>query len=165
MVYAGNFYGRRDLSVIAHVLADMKRDGDISAAGFQFHLYSNLTEQDRGLIRELALDDVVQVHGSVNYQEGQQSMREADILFLLSGDDVYYAVPFKFFDYLRANRPILAVAPKTSMIARLMAEVDCGECADFANSFDIRRALCSLISGQHTYSFEGADSDRFVRGE
>jgi glycosyltransferase involved in cell wall biosynthesis len=159
MLYAGNFYGRRDLSVIAPVLAEMKHDGDISASDFQFHLYANLTERDRALIREWDLYDVVQVHGLVSYQEAQRLMRKADILFLLSGDDVSYAVPFKFFDYLRAKRPIFAVAPKTSMIARLMDDVDCGECADFASSTDIRRALCQLIAGHNSYSF--AEADKF----
>jgi glycosyltransferase involved in cell wall biosynthesis len=157
MVYAGNFYGKRDLSVIARVLADMKRCGDISAAVFRLHLYSRLATQDRAMIKELGLDDIIQVHGVVSYQEVQRLMCGADILFLLSGDDVNYAVPFKFFDYIRANRPIFAVAPKESMIARLMTEVDCGECVDLADSSDIRQTLSNLISTPQSYSFEGAD--------
>jgi glycosyltransferase involved in cell wall biosynthesis len=156
MVYAGNFYGRRQLSVIAHVLADMMRDGDISSTGFRLHLYSNLSVQDQKLIKELGLEGIVQVYGPVSYQEVQRLMRQADLLFLLSGDDVSYAVPFKFFDYLRANRPILAIAPKKSMVARLMAELDCGEHADFSSNADIRRALSKMITGRSTYSFEGA---------
>ena len=157
MVYAGNFYGRRQLSVIAPVLAEMVRDGEISAAGFRLHLYSSLRAQDLGLIRDLRLEDIVEVHGVVPYQEIQEVMRQSDILFLLSGDDVCYAVPFKFFDYLRANRPMLAVAPKGSMVERLMSEVDCGEYAVFSDGADIRRALSTLIAGRNSYSFDGAD--------
>ena len=156
MVYAGSFYGRRQFSVIAPVLAEMVRDGEISAAGFRLHLYSSLRAQDLGLIRDLRLDDIVEVHGVVPYQEIQEVMRQSDILFLLSGDDFSYAVPFKFFDYLRANRPMLAVAPKGSMVERLMSEVDCGEYADFANRAEIRRALSKLIANRGSYSFEGA---------
>ena len=157
MVYAGKFYGRRQLSVIAPVLAAMVRDGEISAAGFRLHLYSNLRAQDHGLIRDLRLEDLVEVHGLVPYQEIQEVMRQSDILFLLSGDDVSYAVPFKFFDYLRAERPMLAVAPKGSMVERLMSEVDCGECAGFSDRGEIRRALSTLIASRNSYSFEGAD--------
>ena len=157
MVYAGNFYGRRQLSVIAPVLAEMVRDGEISAAGFRLHLYSSLRAQDHGLIRDLRLEDLVEVHGLVPYQEIQEVMRQSDILFLLSGDDVSYAVPFKFFDYLRANRPMLAVAPKGSMVERLMSEVDCGEYAVFSDEAEIRRALSKLIASRNSYSFEGAD--------
>jgi glycosyltransferase involved in cell wall biosynthesis len=157
MMYAGNFYGKRQLSVILPVLAEMIRDGEISAAGFRLHLYSILSAQDLRLIKDLCLEDMVEVHDLVPYQEIQEVMRQSDILFLLSGDDVSYAVPFKFFDYLRANRPMLAVAPKGSMVERLMSEVDCGECAGFSDRGEIRRALSTLIASRNSYSFEGAD--------
>lgn len=156
MVYAGNFYGKRQLSVILPVLAEMVRDGEISAAGFRLHLYSSLSAQDHALIRDLRLEDIIEVHGLVPYQEIQDIMRQSDILFLLSGDDVSYAVPFKFFDYLRANRPMLAVAPEGSMVERLMSEVDCGEYAVFTDAVQIRRALSKLIANRGSYSFDGA---------
>ena len=93
----------------------------------------------------------------VSYQEIQRVMRKADILFLLSGDDVSYAIPYKFFDYLSVRRPILAVASKQSMVERLMATVDCGEYADFSDPAEIRRALTKLIANSRSYSFEGVD--------
>ena len=52
---------------------------------------------------------------------------------------------------------MLAVAPKGSMVERLMSEVDCGEYAVFTDGAEIRRALSTLIAGRNSYSFDGAD--------
>ena len=35
---------------------------------------------------------------------------------MLSGSNVKYAIPYKIFDYISVQRPILAVAPKNSEV-------------------------------------------------
>lgn len=157
MVYAGNFYGKRQLSVIAPVLAELLRGNAISAATFRLHLYSDLRDEDSGVISDFGLEDIVEVHDLVPYHQIQEIMSRSDLLFLLSGDDVSYAVPFKFFDYLRAGRPMLAVAPRGSTVEKIIAEVDCGEYADYSDESDIRRALHRLLNRREPYSFDGAE--------
>jgi hypothetical protein len=157
MLYAGNFYGTRRLSVIAAVLAELLTKGEISAETFQFHLYTALNSADRSLIRELRIDSLIHVHSQVPYQEIKRLMVLSDILFLPSGDDVAYAVPFKFFDYLSARRPILAVAPKGSSVYRLMQSVDCGEFAEFGETAAILEAVRSLIRKNKSYTFNGSE--------
>jgi hypothetical protein len=157
MLYAGNFYGTRRLSVIAAVLAELLTKGEISAETFQFHLYTSLNSADRSLIRKLRIDSLIHVHSQVPYQEIKRLMVLSDILFLPSGDDVAYAVPFKFFDYLSARRPILAVAPKGSSVYRLMQSVDCGEFAEFGETAAILEAVRSLIRKNKSYTFNGSE--------
>jgi hypothetical protein len=157
MLYAGKFYGARRLSVIAPVLAQLLTRGEISAETFQFHLYTVLNSRDRSLIRELRIESLIHVHSEVSYQEIKGVMVRSDILFLPSGDDVAYAVPFKFFDYLSARRPILAVAPKDSSVHRLMQSVDCGEFAEFGETAAILEALKTLIRKNKSYTFNGSE--------
>ena len=160
MIYAGNFYGNRRLSLIAPALAKMLQAGEITAASFQFQIFSKLLPEDYALIEQLGLETVIKVQEPVSYREIKKLMSESDILFLPSGDDVVYAVPFKFFDYLSARRPVLAVAPAESGVSRLMQQVDCGEFAAVNDSAEIYRSLQTMIRKERVYSFDG--SQRFL---
>lgn len=158
MLYAGNFYGRRQFSVIAHVLSEMRNQEAISSDGFRITLYSNLSPGDLALTHELGIQDLIDVREPVPYQQVREEMCRSDLLFLLSGDDVNYAVPFKFFDYLWARKPIFAIAPGDSMIARLMRRIDCGEVAEYGNVEAARRALSKVIHQRRDYTFAGAEA-------
>jgi glycosyltransferase involved in cell wall biosynthesis len=161
MVYAGTLYGSRRLEVIAPVLAEMLAAGEITPSTFRFNLYTERTPRDHALIDRLGLGTIIQVHEPVSYDLIKRIMRASDILFLPSGDDVPYAVPYKFFDYLSVRRPILAVAPRASGVGRLMESVDCGELAEFGNAHQIRQKLGMLLRGERRYTFDGAERFRW----
>jgi glycosyltransferase involved in cell wall biosynthesis len=163
MLYAGRLYGTRRLAVIAPALAQMLRANEVSAETFQFHVYAPLKSEDTLSIEEQQIEDLVHVHKTVPYEEIREIMAQSDILFLPSGDGHAYAVPFKFFDYLSARRPILAIAPKESSVHQLMHLVDCGEFAEFGNTASILRALRTLIHGEKSYTFAGAEQFRWEK--
>lgn len=157
MIYAGTFHGRRRLSVIAPALAQLLREGVISEDSFCFNIYSRLRDRDYALIDELGISGIVQVQERVPYDKILTVMRSSDILFLPSGDEVQYAVPFKFFDYLSVGRPILAVAARQSTVDQLMRSIECGEFAEIGNTSAIAGALKLLLQQEKSYSFNGAE--------
>jgi glycosyltransferase involved in cell wall biosynthesis len=157
MIFAGNLRRSRRLLAIAPVLGQMLAAGEISPTTFRFHIYTERAARERTMLKQLGLEAVIETHEPVSYEAIKQIMLSADILFLPSGDDVRYAVPFKFFDYLSVRRPILAVAPQESGVAQLMRSVDCGEFADSGNPEQIRQKLVRLLRRERSYTFEGAD--------
>jgi hypothetical protein len=157
MLYAGNFYGSRRLSSIAGVLAEMLASGEINVGDFRFSIYSQLETEDYELIKRLGLSNIIQVYEPVAYDVIVKKMAQADILFLPSGAEVPYAVPFKFYDYLSVGKPILAIAPVDSSVHRMMSDIDCGEWAEFGNEDSIRVALNVLLKRRDLYTFEGAE--------
>lgn len=62
-------------------------------------------------IRNLHLDDVVELTGPVSYAEARQAQREADVLLLVRNEGRGYTsmVPGKLYEYLDARRPIVAM--------------------------------------------------------
>lgn len=157
MIYAGNLYGNRQLSVIAPALRELMRTGDISARTFRLHVFARLSAAQRAEIRKEGLEDIVQIHNPVSYDEIRGIFKGADILFLPSGDEVNYAVPFKFFDYLAARRPIFAVASRASAVYELMQSVDCGVFAEIGNQLEISAALSGLVANKKSYTFDGIE--------
>jgi glycosyltransferase involved in cell wall biosynthesis len=157
MLYAGSFYGSRKLSSIAGVLAEMLASGEINTTNFRFSIYSRLETEDYELIKKLRLSDIIQVNTPVPYEIIKEKMAQADILFLPSGEEFPYAIPFKFYDYLSAGKPILAVSPRGSSVHQMMTDIDCGEWAEFRNKDSIKAALNTVMERREAYTFEGAE--------
>lgn len=58
-------------------------------------------------------------------------LASADVLVLLLGKDASrYSMPSKFYTYACAGRPVLAIVPPDSEVARLVLEVGCGLVVD-----------------------------------
>jgi glycosyltransferase involved in cell wall biosynthesis len=96
------------LEAIKRVLA-----ADPSLRGrVELHLAGNLTAADRAASKghEFVVD-----HGSLSHEETVALMRSADLLFLpmqdLPAGQRATLIPYKTFEYLAAERPILAAVP------------------------------------------------------
>lgn len=70
----------------------------------------------RRIVGKLALDHVVHTTGFVPYRQSLQAMINADLLLLVlpPARGSHGWIPGKLFDYLYANRPILAIVPEGS---------------------------------------------------
>jgi len=157
MLYAGNFYGERKLQLLLMPLNRLKRKGIINKDNFCLHIFSKFSEEDKKAIKEYGLLDIVKENSFVKYQTIIKYMKGADILFLPSGSDVKYAIPFKLFDYLSVRRPILAIAPRDSAVGALMNQIDCGRLASEDIQDSIRQTLHEMITENKTYSFSGLE--------
>jgi glycosyltransferase involved in cell wall biosynthesis len=78
----------------------------------ELHLAGNLTPADRAASADHAF---VRDHGSLSHEETVALMRSADLLFLpmqdLPAGQRATLIPYKTFEYLAAERPILAAVP------------------------------------------------------
>ena len=157
MMYAGTLYGKRQVTMLAPALMELLASGLISVDSFRIHVYSRLRPEQVGDLERSGIARFVEVHEPVPYVTIRRIMRESDILFLPSGDDYDYAIPFKFYDYLSSRRPILAVASNESAVREVMTKVHCGEFAEIGNTGEITQAIMKLIGDKHAYSFQGAE--------
>ena len=77
-------------------------------------------------IKQLGLEDIVHVEGRVPNTEALKRMGQAASLLLLqASDDTKALIPAKAFEYLRMNKPILAITGEGAT-ADLLCEM--GEC-------------------------------------
>ena len=126
--HVGTLYGGRTPSPVAHSLARLLRGGALSAGSFLLQLVG---PADAGLVDVahepyatlmaagcLAFDGV-----RVHALQARAEMLAADILLLLDNNasNAGLQVPAKLFDYVRAERPILAVTAHGSPSSRLLA--------------------------------------------
>jgi len=157
MVYAGNLYGERKIRLLAEPLIQLLHEGMITTDSFCLNIFGNLNEDDKKVIREYGLNNIVKKHSRVPYDKMLRYLKGADILLLLSGSDVRYAIPFKFFDYLSVKKPIFAVAPSNSGIQYMMKDIDCGRFAPIDSEESILTNLRAMLIEQNKHTFAGAE--------
>ena len=157
MVYAGSLSGERRIELLAEPLSHLLDEGTISKNSFRCHIFGKLKNEDREIIRKYGLSEIFKEQPRVPYAQIIKYMKGADILFLPSGSDVSYAIPYKFFDYLSVKRPILAVAPQNSAVAELMSQIDCGRLALINSQESILQNLRAMILEEKGYTYFGSD--------
>lgn len=158
MIYAGRLSGERGMELLAKPLYQLLDKGLINKNNFCFHHFGQFNDEDREIIDYYGLQEIVKRHAPVNYEQMLKYLKGGDILVLLSGSDVSYAIPFKFYDYLRVKRPILAVAPENSAVAEMMQEIDCGRLAIINNEVSILVNLRAMLFEEKEYSFSGSEN-------
>lgn len=101
------------------------------------------------LVAALGLHDCVHLRGYVSHADAIAAMLEADVLVLVKHTSERYRglVPGKFYEYLGAGRPVLALVPE-SEAALLVRELRCGMLAPPDDAEAIAAALLELLAAK-----------------
>jgi hypothetical protein len=133
--YFGTVGSGRDPADFYAGLARFLRELGPAAANVKivFHGDSGPTTDPR--VQELGLEPHIEVGPHVPLRETLRALHEADVLLLVEGEDRSLQLPAKLYDYLAAERPILAVgahAELADILERTRAGVStgCGEGPD-----------------------------------
>ena len=143
--------------LLAKPLIQLLKEGSITKDSFCLHIFGNLNDEDRKVIKENDLQGIIREHPPVPYYEMLGYLKGADLLLLLSGSDVRYAIPFKFFDYLSVKTPIFAMLPENSGIQYIMSKIDCGRFCLINSEEAILTNLRAMLTGRNKYTFGGAE--------
>jgi glycosyltransferase involved in cell wall biosynthesis len=155
MLYAGSFYGQRKLKYLAKPIQKMILSGKLPSDKLQIHIFGRLSENDSDEFIKCGIRHIVNEHAQIPHSDLIRLMKGADILLLLSGNDVDYAIPYKFYDYLSVKRPILLVTDKGSAISLMLSELDAGEICLIEDPESVYTALDKILNKKKTYSFVG----------
>ncbi|MEA1901779.1 MAG: glycosyltransferase [Thermodesulfobacteriota bacterium] len=157
MVYAGKFYGEREIGLLIKPLFYLLNQGTINKNNFCCYIFGSLTNENREVIKKYRLNEIIKEQPMVSYEKILRYLKGADILFLPSGSEFRYAIPFKFYDYLSVKRPILAVAPENSAVAEMMSQIDCGRLALINSEESILKNLRKMFSTEEEYAHSGSE--------
>lgn len=122
LVHSGTLYPGpdRDPGAFFQALCGLRARG-VLPANLQVILRATAFDQVyQPVIDDLGLAGVVQLAPAVNYRAALREMLDADGLLLFQGRTSNPAVPAKVYEYLRAQRPILALADAAGETAALL---------------------------------------------
>jgi glycosyltransferase involved in cell wall biosynthesis len=153
ITHAGSFHGKRDPKPFLRALAESGlEDVVVRFAG-------DLRAADREYAEELGLGERVELLGYVSRRHSLELQRDSEALLLLipeSGGRGRAVVTGKIFEYLAAERPILAAVPPDGAAAELVRETGSGIVVSPDDVDGLREALLGLHRRWREGSLDGA---------
>jgi glycosyltransferase involved in cell wall biosynthesis len=122
LVYAGNLGVTYDIKTVLRGIAAAKEEGlllslDIAGKGSRI-------EAIRSLVKELALQNCVRIHGYLGAEELSILLSRCDIGIIPMPSDSFVGVPYKLADYAKANLP--CVSSLGGEVTALLEKYSCG---------------------------------------
>jgi glycosyltransferase involved in cell wall biosynthesis len=141
ITHAGSFFGKRDPKRFLRALAESGLE-DVTV-----RFLGDFRPADREFMESLGLADRVELIDHVPRRESLRLQRDSDVLLLLipeAGGRGRGVLSGKVFEYLAAERPVLAIVPEDGAAAELIRDTGAGIVAGPDDVPAIRSALLSL---------------------
>ena len=136
----------RDPRRFFEALSRMKRRGVINAAGLRIVLRATGHDQLLGeFLVDSGVEDLVSLEPAIPYAHAVREMLEADGLLVFQASSCNHQVPAKLYEYLRAQRPILAVTDPAGDTAATLSGWGYPGVARLDDVRDIERQLGSFL--------------------
>ena len=141
ITHAGHFHGKRDPRPFLRALAESGLDDVVVRFAGDFRV------ADREYAEALGLGDRIELLGEVSRRRSLELQRDSDVLLLLipeSGGRGKGVLTGKIYEYLAAERPILAAVPPDGAAAQLVRDTGAGVVAPSDDVEALREALLDL---------------------
>lgn len=112
ILHAGELYGKRDASALFVAMQRLSSRSDGLLPEIRLRLLGRRESSGRlaHMLKQLGIQSIVDLQGQLPYAETMLSMLNADILLVLQSPAYETAIPAKLFEYLGADKPVLALA-------------------------------------------------------
>ncbi|MCL2658281.1 MAG: glycosyltransferase [Betaproteobacteria bacterium] len=123
ILHSGIVYpSERDPRALFAALGRLKTAGLINAAGFALRFRASAHDDMlKSFAAENGIGDLIELMPPVPYRDALAEMMRADALLVMQGNNCNEQIPAKVYEYLRAGRPILALADPPGDTAKLLA--------------------------------------------
>ena len=154
LLHSGVIYPwERDPTAFLHALACLKADGQVSCETLSVQLRACGNESAyANQLKALEIDDLVQLLPPLPYRESLQDAANADCLLLLQAACCDHQIPAKAYEYLRLNKPILALTTQTGDTAALLKQAGGATIVDLEDETAIYQALPEFLRQVRTGS-------------
>jgi glycosyltransferase involved in cell wall biosynthesis len=154
----------RDPRPFFRAIARLKKQGRINAAELKIALRASGSETYYSqILQELGINDMVQLLPPIPYPEALREAASSDGLLLLQAGNCDHQIPAKAYEYLRLQRPILALTTQTGDTAGLLRETGGASIIDLADEDAIYRDLPDFLTAVRTGRHQTADLKRVRR--
>ncbi len=129
ITYTGYIYtGRQDPEPLFRVLKLLIDEKTIDPTTIEVHFFGHHESWLLSDSKKYHLENVVRIHGQISREESIKKQRESQVLLLLTWNDpgetgIYTG---KIFDYLAAQRPILALGLKGGVVTEVLNQTHAG---------------------------------------
>jgi glycosyltransferase involved in cell wall biosynthesis len=160
ITHTGSFFGKRNPRPFLTALADSDRDSIVA------RFVGELTKRDREWAESLGLGHRLELLPFGSRRRSLAYQRDSEALLLLlpqAGERGAPVLPGKLFEYLAAERPILAAVPPDGAAASLIREANAGVVVPPDDAAAIHEALLGLEARWRAGGLNGTPLDPELR--
>lgn len=128
MSHIGSLLTGRDPKILWEALAELCEEIPDFAGDLEIKLVGAVSEDVLGSVKMAGLNPYMQRVGYVSHEEALRLQQEARVLLLLEIDAGYTRgiIPGKLFEYMAAQRPVLAIGPSGWEAGSILKETGAG---------------------------------------
>jgi glycosyltransferase involved in cell wall biosynthesis len=147
LVHSGLIYQQeRDPRPFFRAVRQMKLEGRINAGNLTIDLRASGSEDYySALLREFGIEDLVHLLPALPHRQALHDTASADGLVLFQAANCNHQIPAKVYEYLRLEKPILALTSSSGDTATLLRETGGATIAELANENSILHALPGFL--------------------
>ncbi|MGM0396665.1 MAG: glycosyltransferase family 4 protein [Bacillota bacterium] len=149
VTYTGSLYGRRNLDEFMEGLKISIDKNEIRKDDLQIRIVGNIYDKViDSYARKFNLEGQIKSYGYLPHKESIQMLFNSDIILLVigkgKGSKNFYTG--KIFEYIRSDRPILAIVPEDGVAAQVIRETKTGEVVDPEDIEGVSNAISGYYS-------------------
>ena len=146
LTHIGALHPDRNPTLLWVALSQILNENLEFKADFELVLVGEISPEVRQSLREHGLESALKCVGTVAHSEAVRFQFQTQVLLLIEANTeaASYIIPGKLFEYLNANRPIMAIGPETSDISGILEHTQTGAYFDYTNVTALKTHILSL---------------------
>lgn len=150
IAHFGSMSFARNPLVLWKALHSLIKTNDALKSALEIHLVGTVDFKILDSLESYGLKEFVITTASIPHKESIERQRKTQLLLLIANNtgNVKGILTGKFFEYLGAKRPILAIGMKDSDLEAAVIRTECGEFVDYE---DVDKMKAYILQSFHSY--------------
>ena len=147
LLHMGSMPASRNPLNLWEALSQLVKENPAFASGLKVTLSGRTDFTVIEAVRQAGLERYVICQPYIPHAKAVESMRRASVLllFINNSPNARGILTNKFFEYLSAGRPVVAIGPKDGDVAGILRETGAGEIFDFDETESLKTHLLGLF--------------------
>lgn len=148
IAHIGSLLSKRNPEILWKVLSDLVDKNNVFAKDLQLNFVGLLSDSVSDSLNKFNLSKFINNIGYVSHNESIIYQRKSQILLLIEIDseDTKSIVPGKLFEYMVANRPIIAIGPKKWDVEKIISETNTGKYFSYNDYDSLKKTILEYYS-------------------
>ncbi|WLD22581.1 glycosyltransferase family 4 protein [Flavobacterium dauae] len=141
--HIGSLLSKRNPHILWQALSEILQENEQFRSDFQLQLIGKVSSEIIDTIKEFQLDAYLNVLGYVSHTEALKYQRSSQVLLLIEIDsyETIGIIPGKLFEYMAAERPILAIGPKESDVEKIIKDTNAGKYFNYDHLKEVKSCI------------------------
>lgn len=154
--YIGSLLSGRNPHILWQALSELTKENKEFSKDFKLQLAGVISKDVLKDIYKYQLKNYVDLLGYISHDETLRLQRSSQILLLIEIDseDTKCIIPGKLFEYMVAERPIIAIGPEDWDASKIISETNTGRCFTYDERKELKKHIISSYNDYKTGSLK-----------